>query len=212
MIIGLVPVGGDATRLNIPYSKAMLPQKGFDYYNPVINHCVQNLINTGVDKIIFGHGCVFKQDILAYYQNNIFCHLLEQEGPSDGGNRFINNVFENFPAKDFIFCLPDTITTATHYKDLLIKDIVVCGMYDIPNFTKADRLLNNGGFDVKALKKQTNSNTGWGTIKFTKTSLQNKITKEIGCWLNEQKFRTVSLGKMIDIGTWKGYNYYLNNF
>jgi protoheme ferro-lyase len=212
MIIGLVPVGGNSTRLNIPFSKSMLPQKGFDYYNPIINHCVQNLINTGVDKIIFGHGCTYKQDILAYYQNDLFCHLLEQKGPSDGGNRFINNIVQSFPAKDYIFCLPDTITTATHYKDLLIKDEVVCGVYSIPEEIKGDRLLPNGQFNVKTVKTQANSHLVWGTIKFTNTSLQNKITKEIGDWLNEQHLQTRPLGKMIDIGTWKGYNYYLNEF
>lgn len=212
MLIGLVPVGGDATRLNLPYSKAMLPQKGFDYYNPIINHCVQNLINTGVNKIIFGHGSVYKQDILAYYQRDIFCHLLEQEGPSDGGNRFINNTVESFPAEDYIFCLPDTVTTATHYKDLLVKDNLVCGIYDIPSFLKGDRLLLDGKFDVKSIKTQKNSHHVWGTIKFTNASLQNKITKEIGNWLNEKDFQIRLLGKMIDIGTWKGYNHYLNTF
>jgi hypothetical protein len=213
MIIGLVPVGGHATRLNIPYSKSMLPQKGFDYFNPIINHCVQNLINTNVDKIIFGHSSKYKQDILSYYQNSIFCHILEEDGPSDGGNRLINNITKNFPADNYIFCLPDTITTITHYKDLLIKNKTVCGMYNIPDSVKGDRPLSNGKFDIKTFKTKNNSNQAWGTIKIPKTVLEtNQIQGQIGEWLNKQNVQKIFLGDMVDIGTWAGYNYYLNNF
>jgi len=213
MIVGLVPVGGNSTRLNIPFSKSMLPQKGFDYYNPIINHCVQNLINTGVNKIVFGHGANYKQDIFSYYQSDLFQHVLEESGPSDGGNRFVNNIYKIVPAEDYIFCLPDTISTTKNYKDLLIKNKVVCGMYTIPDKVKGDRPLGNDKFDVKTFKTNLNENTSWGTIKITKAVLEkHKIHSHIGEWLNEIKIKKVHLGKMIDIGTWEGYNYYLNNF
>jgi len=213
MLVGLVPVGGNASRLNIPFSKSMVPQKGFDYYNPVINHCVQNLVNTGVDKIVFGHGATYKQDILAYYQDTLFQHVIEEKGPSDGGNRFVNNILNIVEAEDYIFCLPDTVSTTTNYKDLLIKNNVVCGMYTIPDEVKGDRPLPNGKFDVKTFKTNINANTSWGTIKINKEVLEkNKIQSHIGEWLNGIKIEKVNLGKMVDIGTWTGYNYYLNNF
>ena len=55
MIVGLIPVGGKGTRLGLFFPKEMLPQIGFDYYNPLINLTVTNMLETGVEKIYFIH-------------------------------------------------------------------------------------------------------------------------------------------------------------
>lgn len=208
--VAIIPVGGKAVRLGLPYSKSMLPQKDFDYYNPIINHCITNLHNTNVDLIVFGHGLTFAHDIKEFYPDHH--HILEKLPDSDGGIELINNVADQYPAGQYIFCLPDTISTVNNYLSLLDFPGTVCGMYNISDNLRGDRLLDNGKFDIKSLKNKNNSTNVWGTIKFDRNTLiKNPIDREIGEWLNLNNFTTVDLGSMIDIGTWAGYNHYLNN-
>ena len=61
MIYGLVPIGGRGTRLGLTFSKEMLPQKGFKYFNPVSNHLVSTMQEAGADEIVFIHGFEFKR-------------------------------------------------------------------------------------------------------------------------------------------------------
>ena len=60
---GLVPVGGKGLRLSLPFSKEMLPQKNYDYYNPLINHVVEKMLLAGVEIVYFIHGEEFKKDL-----------------------------------------------------------------------------------------------------------------------------------------------------
>jgi UTP-glucose-1-phosphate uridylyltransferase len=47
MIYGIVPVGGSACRLNLPYPKELLPLKGFDSYKPVRQITIENMVDAG---------------------------------------------------------------------------------------------------------------------------------------------------------------------
>ena len=41
MIIGCVGIGGKGTRLGMTFSKEMLPQRNYMFYNPISNHLYQ---------------------------------------------------------------------------------------------------------------------------------------------------------------------------
>ena len=84
MIYGLVPIGGKGTRLGLSFSKEMLPQKGFLYFNPVSNHLVNTMQNAGAEQIVFIHGFEFKKDVKvgfskvrrSFFVISLKCHLL----------------------------------------------------------------------------------------------------------------------------------------
>ena len=63
MIKGIVPIGGFGTRLGMTFSKEMLPQKNYNYYNPISNHLVSRMLEAGAEEIIFIHGDELKNDV-----------------------------------------------------------------------------------------------------------------------------------------------------
>ena len=93
MIYGLIPVGGKGIRLGLPYSKEMLPQKNFDYFNPLVNHIVEKMKLAGAEKFYFVHGAEFKKDIIEYFNQEIFVHILQENlGFANVILDFYNNV------------------------------------------------------------------------------------------------------------------------
>ena len=80
MIYGLIPIGGQGTRLGLPFSKEMLPQKNYGFYNPVSNHLVQKMLFAGAEKIFFIHGKNTKQDVSEFYSDaQKFVHIEQKE-------------------------------------------------------------------------------------------------------------------------------------
>lgn len=218
MVIGLVPVGGKAKRLDIPFSKEMLPQIGFNYYNPVINNCVTHMINAGVDQIVFVHGNNYKREIVNFYSSSTFVHITQKtSSPLLVFRDFLS--FINFdPNTKILYGLPDSITFENPYLKMLDKKGVVCALFTGSDRLQVDRLTNFNKFDIKSSKNKLNQSWFWGAIKFDYSdllsivsSIEFNVCTDIGELLNYNPFNTVRLGQYFDLGTWEGYNEYVKS-
>lgn len=224
MIYGLIPVGGKGTRLSLPYSKEMLPQKSFDFFNPVINHLVEKMEIVGASKIFFIHGSQIKEDIQNYFNDERYVHVTQtQLGFATVLVDFVNSCKELQPNDRVLFGLPDTVFDLNPFVEMLLYPGIVCGLFRTDMYTKVDRLnKDKTAFQVKVPKDDTNLDQFWGLLKFDGRDLQKianivdfqKIT-EIGHIINMFPNTHVYGKNYIDLGTWENYNKYLadvNNF
>lgn len=216
MIAGILPVGGKGKRLGLPFSKEMLPQKGYDYYNPVSNHIVRKMILAGASKIVFVHGDTFKLDIKEYFSGPLFTHVLQQT--PGFANTIKDGVEEVRSSKKILFGLPDSIFLGNPFLPMLLEPGIVCGLFTTDDETRVDRL-NGTNFDVKEIKTEQNSNQFWGVLKFEAENIKQFINdqmfdkhNEIGTILNHYNKTMVDAGPYIDIGTWRSYNNYLKDW
>lgn len=217
MIFGLIPVGGKGTRLSLPFSKEMIPQKNYDYYNPVINHTVEKMFLAGVSTIYMVHGSEPKKDIITFYSNNKNVVHLVQKVPSFSG------VLETFRDEvtiadndTILFGLPDSVYDNNPFVELNTISGLACGLFTCDDSTKVDRITidSENTFQVKTTKNDSNSNWFWGVIKFDGSTLKalNIDNPEIGILLNRYNKTYVYGNKYIDLGTWEGYNRYLSDY
>lgn len=219
MIYGLVPVGGKGTRLALPYPKELLPQKGYDHFNPVINHIVQKMKDAGAHKIVFVHGSEVKSGIVEYYPTHEYVHLTQNRL---GFATVIEDMYNAIPHFDFndkvLFGMPDTIFEGNPFVEMVRRAGIVCGLFQSDPLTKVDRLLksDNQHFQVKTAKTELNQDWFWGVIKFDGTDIEQIIddnllanTSEVGVVLNHYLKSYVYGGSYLDLGTWSNYNRYL---
>ena len=222
MIYGLIPIGGKGTRLGLPYSKEMLPQKNYDIYNPVVNHLVEKMLLAGAEVIIFVHGTEYKKDVTDYFNKpSSYVHILQTElGFANVLQDFINvyGVHNLNPDDKVLFGLPDSVFNANPFVDMLHYPGIVAGCFTTSPYAKVDRLTDNNTFQVKTAKNSGNLDWFWGVIKFDICDLTRMITdnafdktKEIGDLLNRYEFSTVKGDKYLDLGTREGYNRYLTS-
>lgn len=213
MIYGLIPVGGKGTRLSLPFSKEMLPQKHYDYYNPVINHTVEKMILAGASIIYMVHGVEEKADIVNYYSNDTRIIHLTQTTPSFAGvlSDFIVNVGP-LPEDKILFGLPDSVYDKNPFVEMLTLSGIVCGLFKSDDSIKADRptIGMENIFQVKTAKNDTNTEWFWGVLKFDGSDLLNMQidSTEIGTIINKYDKSYVYGNDYIDLGTWIGYNKY----
>lgn len=220
MIYGIVPVGGKGLRLSLPFPKELLPQKGFNYYNPIINHVVGKMLQAGAERIFFIHGTEFKQYIVDYYSEAKMVHIQQQTpGFAVVLKDFYDSCIKLELDDKVLFGLPDSIFEGNPFPKMLESEGVVCGLFNSDHYTKVDRLTkaDEQMFEVKAQKSDTNQNWGWGVLKFegrniitlVNRGLTNKFT-EIGDILNHFPKTYVFAESYLDLGTWENYNRYLS--
>lgn len=224
MIYGLIPVGGKGTRLSLPFSKEMLPQKNFDFFNPVINHLVEKMEIVGASKIFFVHGHQIKQDIVDYFNDPRYVHVTQtQLGFATVLLDFVGACTELQPDDKVLFGLPDSVFDLNPFVEMLLYPGIVCGLFKTDQYTKVDRLnKDKTAFQVKVPKDDTNLDRFWGLLKFDGRDIQKianivdfKKMTEIGHIINMFPNRHVNGQNYIDLGTWENYNKYLadrNNF
>ena len=219
MTYGLVPVGGKGLRLSLPFSKEMLPQKNYDYYNPLINHVIEKMLLAGVEKVYFIHGDEFKKDLKDFYKENKYIHILQK---TTGFANVIQDFYEAAKPEDkdkVLFGLPDSIFNKNPFVRLLNKGGIVCGLFETEDCTKVDRLgLDKEHFQVKAEKNDSNLNLFWGVLKFDGKNIREIIddggldkTSEVGEILNMYPKSFIECGEYLDLGTWENFNKYLNS-
>lgn len=215
MIYGLIPVGGEASRLSIPFPKELMPLKGYDRYYPVSKLTVDNMISAGCDVIYFIHGKKFKTQIIDYYRNDNFFHIQNfSESFSEVINCFFTSVNINENDK-ILFGLPDSYYKGNPFVKLIEINGLCCGLFKTFDTVKVDRLNKDNRFDIKSEKNQNNSNLFWGVIKFDYSSmkkyiqiLQNTKEKEIGNIINCMEFSYTIEDIYFDLGTWDSLNKY----
>lgn len=220
MIIGVIPVGGLGSRLGLPFSKEMLPQRGYLYYNPIINHLVQKMLSAGAEEVLFIHGPTAKKDIKGFFAEKKFKHILQKD---IGFSKVLKCLHEHIKNKrkykdsTILFGLPDVYFNGNPFFDILKKNGVVCGLFKTDNETMVDRLNEKTGkFDIKTPKTKENSDFFWGVIKFDYPSFHKSIIstdfsriREVGLILNRIKEKSlIYFDDYIDIGTWKNLNIY----
>ena len=219
MIIGIVPIGGIGTRLGLTFSKEMLPQRNYTYYNPVSNHLVSKMMEAGAEKIIFIHGDELKRDVTSFFTNDKFIHICQKK------SGFANVLFEfldyNHTTENDIlfFGMPDTIFENNPFIEMASIKGVVAGTFNTDDESRVDRLEKNmKTFRVKTQIEDDLLNIFWGILKFDGKDLkeaykQNLFEKytEVGDIVNYLGFNIVKGGKYIDLGTWINYNRYLSN-
>lgn len=209
MVIGLLPVGGKALRLGLPFPKELLPLKGFNHYRPLISHVVDKMREAGAERLIFVHGRDFKEDIKRLYPE---CQHIKQG--KEGFARVLEDAWKTGigPDDQVLLGLPDSLFEGNPFPEMLKKPGVVCGLFFTTPDAKVDRLMNQR-FDVKAPKTDQNSDLFWGVIKFDGSDLARIVgsgilekTNEIGDILNKYGFSSVSAGRYQDLGTWQALN------
>ncbi len=224
MIYGIIPVGGKGVRLGLPFSKEMLPQAGFGFYNPILDHMVSKMKDAGAEIIIFVHGKDVKQDIADHYNGCRFVHIKQAE-PSFAG--CLKDFFYQVNPKDedtVIFGLPDSIFEGNPFLELVKKRGVACGLFKTLPSTKVDRLakMENCGhrwFSVKTTLNQEVTDWFWGILKFDGSDIRQMINArmfdrftEIGHILSLYDKELVYAGSYIDLGTWENLNEYWRRF
>ena len=223
MIIGLIPVGGKGVRLGLPYSKEMLPQKSYDFYNPVINHLVEKMELAGAEQIVFVHGLEYKEDIVNHFDDDSFgdfpkyVHIRQSSvGFANVISDFWNQV-ETHDGDKVIFGLPDSVFNVNPFVEMINEPGIVAGLFTTEPNTKVDRLRGEL-FEIKAPKTEFNSDWFWGVLKFDIENITKMVedeifdnVSEIGDILNYYGFKTINGDKYLDLGTWSGYNKYLTS-
>jgi glucose-1-phosphate thymidylyltransferase len=217
LIIGVIPIGGQGTRLGLTFSKEMLPQKNFDYYNPISNHLVSKMLEAGAEKILFVHGFSMKTDVVNFYTNKNFIHIKQTK--TGFANVLREAITSNFirASDSIIFGMPDTIFEGNPFTDLVQEPAICCALFLTDDKSKVDRLkLDSNSFSIKSEKDTTLSDYFWGVLKFDAESLLLADSKnlfdeytEVGQLLNYLGFTYKKFNKYIDLGTWPNYNRYL---
>jgi len=219
MITGIVPIGGFGTRLGMTFSKEMLPQRNYKYYNPVSNHLVSKMIDAGAKKIIFIHGDELKSDVTSFFTNDNFIHICQKKsGFANVLVEFLDYTHTN--KNDILFFgMPDTIFENNPFIEMASIKGVVAGTFITDDESKVDRLEKNmKNFKVKSKMEGMLLNRFWGVLKFDGKNLidayeQNLFEKytEVGDIVNSLGFKIVDGSKYIDLGTWNNYNRYLSH-
>ncbi len=224
MIYGLIPVGGKGKRLGLPFSKEMLPQKGFDFYNPILGHLVSKMLLAGADRIVFVHGQEYKEDVFEHYfpSSGRYLHILQSEPSFAGCLKDFHNQIKPQPDDDILFGLPDSIFEGNLFLDLLTKKGLTCGLFKTLDSTKVDRLSSrdsNGEafFYVKSQRSKDATEWFWGVIKFIGADIERMKVDgmferytEVGHIINHYPKQFVQGGSYIDLGTWENLNEYWN--
>lgn len=210
MIYGCIPVGGKGTRLGLPFSKEMLPLVGYDHYKPVIEHTTSNMINANCDKIVFVHGEQYKTDIVKYFDNENYLHILQQKSSPF----VINDFLKFFNEGIMLYGLPDTVYYGNPFiESLNYNGNIACIFETNDQELKVDRLNNDHKFDIKSIKLDTNSNKFWGAAKLEiKTLPLDFVGNEVGDFLNYIGVDYTYNSFYEDLGTWKGYKSYISNY
>lgn len=228
MIYGVIPVGGLGTRLGLPFPKEMLPQKNCDFYNPVMNFLVEKMKLAGATYLIFVHGKEYKKEIVKYYNESEYLHIAQDE--VGFANVLLelyrysySEISKPFKLEDkILFGMPDSVFDGNPFIEMLNAPDIVCGLFNTDDRSKVDRYSpSEHKFYVKTTRKDTSYNLAmcWGLLKFDYLNLiqmveDNIFSKEteIGNIINNypNKFTVMKFGEYLDIGTWNGYNKYLN--
>lgn len=220
MIYGVIPVGGKGTRLGLPYSKEMLPQKNYDHYNPIMNHVVEKMKMAGAKKIVFVHGSEFKRDVLEYFNDlEMHAHIMQDHLGFANVLRDAYNVLVTKDDDQLLFGLPDSVFDDNPFIEMIQKPGIVCGLFTTNSYSKVDRLSVEGQhFQVKTKKTDQNYEWFWGILKFDAQDVAKMIEddaferySEIGHILNMYKFSVMHGRSYLDLGTWMNYNRYLSN-
>lgn len=220
MIYGIIPVGGKGTRLGLSFSKEMLPQKSYDYYNPVMNHLVEKMEMAGAEKIIFVHGLEYKTDVTDFFASNNYVHVKQVELGfakviSAASDFYLDKRIDS--SDKVFFGLPDSIFDGNPFVEMLLKPGVVCGLFTTDDFSKVDRLTTDlKQFQVKTAKANDNTDWFWGLLKFDADAFSKfaeccRHTNEIGSVLNMFEKDFVKGKRYLDLGTWPNYNRYLSD-
>jgi len=219
MIIGCVGIGGKGTRLGMTFSKEMLPQRNYMFYNPISNHLVSKMEEAYAEHVYFIHGLELKQDVVNFYKDvSKYTHITQNQlGFANVLNEFINYV--KFDKTDSIlFGMPDTIFEENPFIKMVELDGVVSGLFTTDAETKVDRLYKDANkFKIKSKLTDELTDNFWGILKFDgknlleahKENLFEKYT-EVGDIVNFLGFKTIQGNKYIDLGTWPNYNRYLS--
>jgi len=219
MIYGLIPIGGKGSRLGLPYSKEMLPQKNFDYFNPLVTHVVEKMKFAGAEKICFVHGKDFKKDVTEFFNEHIHVHILQEEL---GFANVILDFCKKIKIEDddkIIFGLPDSLFEGNPFIDLIDKKGIVTGLFVTNALSKVDRLeKTKNNFQIKVSKTENNLDLFWGILKFDGLNLKKMVEdevfnsySEIGDILNLYEKTHVICTSYLDLGTWNNYNKYLTS-
>ncbi|MEI8055024.1 MAG: hypothetical protein WCH10_03375 [bacterium] len=220
MIYGIVPVGGKGTRLSLPFSKEMLPQKNYNFYNPIANHVVEKMLSAGAGKIVFVHGVELKNEVVEFFSAPHYLHLKQN---TTGVTHVLLDFYNNVQLQNDDICFfgfPDTIFDDNPFVEMLKVPSICVGLFTTYEFVKVDRLsADKSKFMAKTTKIPENLDLFWGVLKLDGCDIQKFVKDnifsthiELGDVLNTCSFRMVEGKRYIDVGTWDGYNRYLSDY
>ncbi len=210
MIYGCVPVGGNGSRLGLPFSKEMLPMIGLNFYKPISMHVIEKMKLAGCQTIFFVHGTEYKKDILDYYSDPSYIHLTQLKNSAF----VLNEILKILKNGTLLYGLPDTVFQGNPFiESLKIQGNVSFIFKTNNNNLKLDRINSNNKFDVKSIKTKKNKKLFWGAAKFDiESMLLDCSGDELGEYLNLLNTSYLYCNKYLDIGTWESYQDYCKNY
>jgi len=214
MIYGIVPVGGMGTRLGLPFPKELFPLKDRNSYYPVCQHTIDNMLESGCEKIVFVHGKNFKEHIVSMYKTENFSHINNMgERQSEVFTHFLKSINANHD-DIFLYGLPDSWYPGNLFLSMKQIPGLVCGMFSTKDTSVVDRLNSDRKF-IKCDRRDNSVSTEcWGVLKFDFESIakfSNIIEKtdyEVASALNECSLNLCYGSVYYDLGTWESMNDY----
>ncbi len=181
-LIGLIPAAGKGLRLNLPYPKELYPIIRDNRYKPVAQFVVENLVESGVEHIVFVINET-KQQLLGYFGDGsrFGCHLsyvVQETRENDSGStspglaHALDSAYHLVRGKTVCFGMADTIMKPSAVFRRLVEssnpdDDAILGVFPSSQPEKGAMVRTADGTTViEILDKplQTDHQHTWGCI------------------------------------------------
>ena len=142
--IGLIPAAGKGMRLGLPYPKELYPVIRDNHYKPISQFVVDNLVNAGLEHIIFVINDT-KQQLIGYFGNGqrFNCNISyvvqelnegKDKSTSPGLAHALDSAYHLTKGKTVFFGMADTLMQpqdvfARAYSTSTPEDDVILGLF-----------------------------------------------------------------------------------
>lgn len=180
--IGLIPAAGKGVRLGLPYPKELYPVIRNNHYKPISQFVVDNLVNAGLEHIVFVINET-KHQLIGYFGNGqrFNCHISyvvqeviegKDKSTSPGLAHALDSAYHLTKGKTVFFGMADTLMQpkdvfARAYAAALPEDEAILALFEterpekfgMVELDETDRVLR-----IDDKPKQTTLKEMWGCI------------------------------------------------
>lgn len=124
-MIGVIPAAGKGTRLNLPFSKELLPLLDKKIYFPVIQNSIEAMIGVGINRIVIvvSH---HKSDLIKFLGNGSrfsvqLLYVIQEEATSLP--QALLEAIKITDKEDILFLMPDTLILPNDFLKVFFDQI-----------------------------------------------------------------------------------------